>query len=228
MKIGLLILFFSLSAFTKELQTNATYSKNAPSWITKGKIDKVVDKVQSFLEWDIHRVNLNWFYDQASFEKAHSLGPVVVAVTRKNLNAVLLGPTVNENNFAQIFGHELVHVIISQKYKQAIPPWLEEGLANYISKAQDVDYKWMQTMPFPDDVHNLIHPTFGSREKVHYNYMASQALAEMLAAKCDLKNLLRLSVGTTMDGYIETYCEIKDLNQSFHKWVQSGGKKKRL
>ena len=75
--------------------------------------------------------------------------------------------------------------------------------------------------PFPADVRRLVHPVSGSVENIHYNYMASQALAEMIAKKCDLANLLRLSVGTSMEGYLDTYCEIHDLNADFHKWVKS-------
>jgi uncharacterized protein YifN (PemK superfamily) len=218
-------LFFSFIAGAKELQTNATYSADVPKWVTKGRIDKVVDKVQTYLEWDIHRVNLYWYQDQASFEKVHSLGSVVVAVTKKNENSVHLGPAVTSENFDKIFAHELAHVIIAQKYKQAIPQWFEEGLANYISKAEVVDYKLLQSQPFPDDVHELTHPASGTAAQVHYKYMASQALAEMLAKKCDLKNLLRLSVGMKMDSYIDTYCEIKDLNKAFKDWVLKQGKK---
>ncbi len=50
--------------------------------------------------------------------------------------------------------------------------------------------------------------------------MASQALAEMIAGKCDLRNLLRLSVGHGMEGYLETYCGMKDLNLTYQKWLK--------
>jgi hypothetical protein len=55
---------------------------------------------------------------------------------------------------------------------------------------------------------------------VLYRYKASQAFAEMLAGKCDLQNLIRLSVERKMEDYMATYCEIKDLNQAFRDWVK--------
>lgn len=205
---------------TTELQTNSTYSANSPPWVTKGRIDKTTDRVQMFLEWDIHRVTVVWYSDQAAFEKAHHLGPAVLAVSQRNDNKILLGPKVDAKSFDRIFGHELVHVIIYQKYKEAIPKWLEEGLANYIGKNGVVDYKWLTTKPFPKDVRELTHPFGGDTDHLRYHYEASQALAEMIAAKCDLKNLLRLSVGQKMESYLDTYCQINDLSGDFKKWVQ--------
>ncbi len=214
-------MIFSLKVGATELQTNSTYSPDVPKWVTKNRIDKVTDRIQMFLEWDIHRVKVLWFSDQAAFEKAHGLGPTVLAVSKKSENTVLMGPKVTEKNFDQIFGHELVHVIAFQKYKEAIPRWLEEGLANYISKSGTVNYKWLASKPFPADVRSLTHPFSGDIDNINYHYLASQALTEMIAAKCDLKNLLRLSVGQKMDGYLETYCLIPDLNAAYQKWVKS-------
>ncbi len=221
LKSFLLLLLSNPFAFPAELQTNSTYSADSPKWVTKGRIDKTTERIQMFLEWDIHRVTVIWYKDQASFEKAHGLGPAVMAVSRKNENSILIGPKVNADNFDRIFGHELVHVISYQKYKDAIPKWLEEGLANYIAKNGAVNYKWINSKPFPKDVRELTHPFRGDADTLRYHYEASQALAEMIAAKCDLKNLLRLSVGQKMESYLDTYCNIKDLNGSFHKWVQS-------
>lgn len=204
-----------------ELQTNSTYSANSPSWVTKGRIDRTTERIQNFLEWDIHRVTVVWYNDQNSFESAHGLGPAVLAVSRRTENKILVGPKVNAENFDRIFGHELVHVISYQKYKDAIPKWLEEGLANYIAKNGSVNYKWIASKPFPKDVQNLTHPFSGDRDTLFYHYEASQALAEMIAAKCDLKNLLRLSVGRKMESYLDTYCQIKDLNGAYQKWIKA-------
>src|SRR5690606_18961288 len=98
--------------------------------------------------------------------------------------------------------------------------WLEEGLANHLSKMQPVDYKWLAQQPFPNDVRELAHPFKGDATLVSYRYKASQAFAEMLNKKCDLQNLIRLSVQRKMEDYMRTYCEIKDLNKAFQDWVK--------
>lgn len=216
-----LLLSFPFFVSAAELQTNSTYSSDVPAWVNKSMIDHVTERIQSFLEWDIHRVKVNWYKDEAAFEKAHGLGPTVLAVSRRQENAVWIGPRVTKSNFDQVFGHELVHVISYQKYKGAIPAWFEEGLANYISKSATVDYKWLAGRPFPKDVRGLTHPFDGDVDNVRYHYMASQALAEMIARKCDLKELLRLSVGAKLDSYLDTYCQITDLNSAYRKWVNS-------
>jgi hypothetical protein len=222
MLINILILLVSFQcAQAAELQTNSTFSADAPKWVTKGRIDSTTDRIQNFLEWSIRRVTVEWYKDQNSFEKAHNLGPNVLAVSRRIENKVLVGPKVTAENFDRVFGHELVHVIIYQKYKEAIPKWLEEGLANYISKMGPVDYKWLNTQEMPKDVRNLIHPFNGGYSNLRYHYEGSQALAEMIAAKCDLKNLLRLSVGQKMENYLDTYCRIQDLNSAYQKWIKS-------
>lgn len=221
----LLAIFISTFAFAKEVQTNAVDMPNAPDWVTMNRIDKVVEHIQMILEWDIHRIKTLWYTDQAAFEKVHGMGRTVLAVSMRSQNTVHLGPRVNSSNFDSVFTHELVHVISYQKYKDAIPKWLEEGLANYLGKVGKVDYNKLAAHPFPKDVHELTHPFAGSEENIHYTYMASQALAEMIAKKCDLQNLLRLSVGAKMESYLDTYCEIHDLNAEFKKWVISHASK---
>jgi hypothetical protein len=139
-------------------------------------------------------------------------------------NDIHLGPKVTNENFDTIFGHEMSHIISFQKYKGAIPQWLEEGVANHVAQAAQVDYIWLVSRPFPEDVKKLVHPFSSDFEGARYHYMASQALIEMIASKCDLKNLLRLSVGRKMDNYLKTYCEIKDLNSDFKKWVRNRAK----
>lgn len=218
------ISFSSTIAWGHELLTNATHHADAPKWVTKGRIDRIVDHIQMILEWDIHRAEVIWYTDQKKFEKVHDMGSTVLAFSRKSNNTIYVGPRVTEKNFDQVFGHELVHIISFQKYKEAIPKWLEEGLANYLSKMGKVDYKWLASKPFPDDVRSLTHPFNGSDDHIRYHYVASQALTEMIAGKCDLRNLLRLSVGTKMDGYLDTYCNIKDINATFKKWVESHAK----
>jgi hypothetical protein len=147
------------------------------------------------------------------------LGSGPIAVTFRGKNKVLLGPKVTEQNFDKVFRHELVHVISAQKYKEAIPAWLEEGIANYISKNDKVNYKALAQMNFVD-VNELSHPMRGSPALVSARYQASQALTEMISSKCEFRNLLRLSVGRKMQDYLENICRISDLNAEFKKWVK--------
>jgi len=204
-----------------ELLTNATHMKTHPKWVTAGRVNRIAENIQRLLEWDIHRVEVVWYTDQSAFEQLHGLGPLALAISRKKDNTIYLGPKVTEQNFDQVFGHELVHVISYQKYKEAIPAWLEEGLANYLAKMGSVDYAYLQKHAFPADVRQLLHPFSGSDDFIRYHYIASQALVEMIAKKCDLTNLLRLSVGHGMESYLDTYCRIPDLNGAFHAWVES-------
>jgi hypothetical protein len=208
-------------AQSHEVETNNIYMPASPTWMTRNRVDKVVAHIQTLLEWDIRKVTVSFHGDQNEFERMHGMGPSMLAVSYKLKNTIHLGPKVTTQNFDQVFGHELVHIISFQKYKNAIPLWLEEGLANYLSKSAKVDYKWLAAKPFPHDVREFIHPAAGSTDEIHYHYVTSQAVVEMIARKCDLSNLLRLSVGTKMDGYLETYCEIKDLNADYRKWVKA-------
>jgi hypothetical protein len=215
------ILLFAISAFAHEVDTNNVYMGDAPDWVSRNRVEKVVAHIQTLLEWDIRKVTVSWYKDEAKFESAHNLGANMLAVSIKNSNTIHLGPRVTNANFDQVFGHELVHIISYQKYKGAIPQWLEEGLANHLAKNANVDYHWLAGEPFPSDVRGFVHPASGSADEIHYHYVTSQALIEMIAKKCDLTNLLRLSVGEKMDTYLETYCEIPDLNVAYQKWVKS-------
>jgi hypothetical protein len=217
----LVLCLWSLSSGAGEIQTNSIHMADAPGWVARPRVEKILDHIQMLLEWDIRKIEVYWYKDQASFERAHSLGSSVMAVSRKSDNTVHLGPKVSSANFDQTLGHELVHIISYQKYKDAIPRWLEEGLANHLAKAGKVDYPWLASKPFPHDVRELVHPVSGSVDNIRYNYMASQALIEMIAHKCDLANLLRLSVGMKMESYLDTYCEIPDINAAFKKWVKA-------
>jgi hypothetical protein len=213
----------SSSAQDKEpLMTNAVYMHNAPKWLKVTRVEKVTDKIQSQLEWSTRRIHVYWHNTQESFQKQHSLGPLprAVAIKSEKSQVIHLGPKITNENFDWIFGHELVHIIIYQKYKEAIPKWLEEGLANHLAKkTKKIDYKWLASKPFPKDVTQMNHPFAEGDDAALYHYTASQALAEMLEKKCDLENLIRLSVERKMENYIVTYCEIKDLNKAFQDWV---------
>ncbi len=212
------------AATPERLETNAAYIYNAPNWLKRNRAEKSIRRIQRDLEWSIRRVPVYFYKDVDAFTKAHSLGPFVTAVTVSNSkgSTIHLGPKVTNDNFDQVFSHELVHVIVYQKYKGAIPKWLEEGLANHLAKKKKVDYKWLAQQKLPDDVTTaLVHPlNTNSYNDAVFKYKASQALAEMLSKKCDLTNLLRLSVERKMQNYIVTYCEIKDLNATFKEWVK--------
>jgi hypothetical protein len=212
---------FNHSLVAKEISTNEVQITRAPQWLTTPRAQKIIDRIQHKLEWSTHKINVYWYDTQTAFDKVHSLGPMATAVTKSmgEISTVHMGPKVTSLNFDEIFGHEMVHVIVNQKYKGAIPKWLEEGLANHLARRGKVDYKWMSTQPYPDDVRQLAHPFSGSADGINYRYMASQAFAEMLHKKCDLDNLIRLSVQRKMEDYLVTFCEIKDLNKAFKDWV---------
>lgn len=209
---------WSWNAHSTELLTNSARFTNPPKWLTLSRVNKAAQPIESFMEWSTRRVEVTWYSDQAAFEKAHKLGPAAVAVAIKGQNKILLGPKVTEKNFNQVFGHELVHIISAQKYKDAIPPWLEEGAANFISKNGRVDYLQLSQYEM-SDYRELAHPMRGSAENASSRYQASQALAEMIASKCDFRNLLRLSVQRKLEDYLNNICRISDVNASYKKWV---------
>lgn len=168
------------------------------------------------MEWDIRRANVFFYGTPEAFQKVHGYGPTVLAVSKERDNTIHLGPKVTLETFDTIVGHELVHIILYQKYKDAIPTWLVEGLANYASK-KPVDYKWLSTQPFIE-VTSLTHPYKGN-VNFKYHYLASTAVMEMIASRCSMKDLLQLSVGKKIETYLKTYCEITDLNGDFKKWI---------
>lgn len=215
----ILLVLSSVSSKSEELLTNCALFHDSPKWLSSSRVNRIADSVSRYLEWSIHRVDVQWYNNQESFEKAHALGPLAVAVSKRKNNQILLGPKVNEKNFDQVFAHELVHITSEQKYKESIPNWLEEGLANFIAKKDTVDYKALAKAQLPQNIEQLSHPMKGSLIQIQMNYMMSQALAEMIASKCDIINLLRLSVQRKMENYLDNICKIKDINKSFKEWV---------
>ena len=217
-----LLSFSQLKA--NEMKTNAVHMADAPDWVTAGRINGVVEHIQSLLEWDIRRIEVTWYKDQKKFEQMHEMGSLVLAMSRKSDNSVHLGPRVTKDNFDAVFGHELVHIISYQKYKDAIPKWLEEGLANHLSHLSKVNYPWLAKHPASHDVTELTHPMSGDDDYIQYHYMASQALMEMIAGKCDLANLLRLSVRRKLEDKLDSLCGIKDVTKDFNSWVTTHAK----
>lgn len=176
-----------------------------------------VSRIENVLEWDIRKIRAFYYENETEFQNVHHLNFQAYAFFRRSDSTIHVSSKVTRENFDKIFGHEAVHAIFYQKYKGAIPGWLEEGLANYLGRMQSPDYKWLKTQP-TTDVTKISHPNFdptGSR----YHYAVSTALIEMIASKCSLKDLLQLSVGSKMETYLKTFCEIKDINSDFEKWV---------
>lgn len=229
----------SIQARAAVVDTNEVHCDDAPAWLKSSLVNRVVERIQSKLEWDIRKVRMVWHLDQQEFQKSHGYSDSVLAYSRQSDNSVHLGPRVTDVNFESVFGHELVHVILFQKYKGAVPKWLEEGLANYLSNHKPlvkngkpvydpshwtVDYAWLAAQP-SIDVLTLKHPFLGvATSGARYHYQASQALVEMIASHCSLDELLQLSVGKKLENYLSTFCGIDDVNSEFRKWVAKKAK----
>lgn len=201
--------------------------KNAPDWLKRPRLQRVIDHIQLHLKPTGERVTATWYSTEAEYDKVVPYGAASLAVTKYDggIPTVHIGPQVNEKNFDEVFGHELVHVIVFLRYKGRVPKWLEEGMANYFARAEKPDYKWLASQPFPKDVKELAHPFSGAPAQIEYRYKASQAFCEMLAHKCDLEELIALSTDEHgMTDYMRTYCEINDLNAEFQKWVKAKAK----
>lgn len=219
----LVLISLSVSQLMAEpLRTNEFLVYNAPRWMKRVKLEKLSDSIQTKLEWSTRRVPIFYHQDQAHFNKAHNLGvgPVAVTIKSPQKTEIHLSPQVTKHNYQRVIGHELVHVIFYQKYRGAIPRWLEEGFANHLSRKTKVNYKWLKKQRLPKDVTSLDHPFKNGTMIPRVHYQVSQALVEMLKKKCDLDNLLRLSVKRKMENYIASYCNIKDVNKAFKLWLQ--------
>lgn len=214
-------------SYGKTILTNTALIIDAPSWLRSVDVRKASARIQNKMEWTTHRFNVYFYADQVEFNKIHSYGARATAITisTKDKSVVYMGPKVNKQNFSKIYSHELVHVIINQKYRGAVPKWLEEGFANHFSKTSKVNYKWLKKQPLIKDLRSLSHPFMGSKDKISYRYKVSQALVEMLDKNCDLDNLFRLSVERSMEDYIKTYCKIFDLNSEYKKWINKKSKR---
>lgn len=199
------------------LLTNNILVPEPPAWLTESRVNRVVDKIQGKLEWDIRRIQVTFYKDASSFKRAHGSGDWIEAFFRREDSTIHLGPQIDSGRFDATFGHELVHVILAQKYKTAIPAWLEEGLANHLAEKGSVDYAWLAKQP-PRDVTSLGHP-FKLSTNQHYHYAASHAVAQMVEAKCDLHDLLQMSVGRSFELYLGNICGITDVNAAFQEWV---------
>ncbi len=226
--ISLIILFLNVQgAFAKDFTTNSLQVKDAPEWVTQRVVERVSDKIENKLEWKIRRVPVVWHASHETYGRAHSLGPAAAAVTVKSdkKTEIHIGPNVIKADYAQILGHELVHVAFYQKYKGSIPEWLEEGFANFLSRKKRVDLNELKPEILPKDVTKLGHPFKGAQTNIHLQYKISQALVEMLDDKCDLDRLLRLSVRKKIETYIRNTCGITNINDDFKEWLSKNRKK---
>lgn len=190
---------------------------NAPAWATRIRINTTVRRVERFLEWDLRRISLIWYSDTKSFETAHRMGPNIRAVTQKQYNRILVGPLTTPQNFDQVLAHELTHMILFQKFKDAIPSWLEEGLANHIGKIDPPDYRWLNTQAKLPRVQEMKHPFLSGNPKLMYQI--SGALIGLISSKCDLQDVLQLAVGKKLETYLHTTCALGDLDQELKTFV---------
>ncbi len=199
------------------LQTSSVRFKNPPQWVSERLLESTIKPIENFLQWEVRRVNVFAHTDANEFEALHHGGPRVAALFRKQDGAIHLGPKVTAENFAPIFAHEWVHAALYQKYRGAIPAWLEEGLANYLGKVGSVDYEWLVRQPI-QDVRKFIHP-LADPTQMKLHYQTSTAVTQMIASKCSLSDLLQLSVGKKLETYLSTYCQITDVNQAYRDWL---------
>src|SRR4051812_9028269 len=112
-KVALVISLFSSLATAKEITTNEVVISNAPAWLKQPRVERVTDHIQNKLEWSIRKINVYYFSSEIEYEKAQTLGPMALAVTKSanDKSTMYLGPRVSNENFDEVFGHELVHVI---------------------------------------------------------------------------------------------------------------------
>ncbi len=219
----LLLFVFPGFVLAKSFQSNSVNVINAPDWLSETMVRKTADRIQNKLEWTTQRVNMTFYTDKTEFAKAHGLGAQAVAVTQSSgdIQRILMGPRINKDNFHEVFGHELVHVIFRQKYKGVIPKWLEEGLANFFArKNQEPNYKFIASRELPSDVRDIVHLYSSDPGSVRYHYQVSLALAKMISRKCDMENLLRLSVEYKLEKNLKNICAIDDINQAFRDWIK--------
>lgn len=215
----LLICFFciSSSAFSKTIQVNQVTFFDAPKWLTNEEVQSCVQKVENTLEWDLRKISVFYYSDSSEFNKKNNFKFPIDALFKKSDQSIHISPKVNKTQFKRVFSHELVHAIFFQKYRNAIPVWLEEGLANTLSDYPSPDYRWLNLQSWPP-VSTLGHVNDRLANARTY-YSVSTGLIEMIKAKCNLHDLLKLTVGSKLTHYLKTFCGIEDTDKDFRKWV---------
>jgi hypothetical protein len=206
----------------KQIVTNSVVMQNAPAWLTQSKVQSVVDRTEQRLEWSTRKIEAYWYPTQESLEDAFGFrAPTILAFMRRSDQSLHFGPKTTSKNFAVVFAHELGHVIISQKYKNSIPSWIEEGLVNKIAGNTRVNYKFLKNYRPREDVNRMSHPFDAkSMEEVNFKYQAALAAVLMLEKKCpNFRELINLSLKQNLETFIPTYCSIPDVNTAFWQWV---------
>lgn len=225
-------LFYSLTfafissalSFSRNIEINQVTVFNAPNWLDTSQVQSVVDKIQETLEWDLRKVAVFYFSSSKQFNTQHQFKFPIDAFFKKSSQSIYLSPQVTPKNFKKIFSHELVHAIFYQKYRNAIPVWLEEGLANKLSGYPTPNYSWLTSQSWPS-VTTLGHVNDRQASSRTY-YSVSTGLIEMIQEKCNLKDLLKLTVGSKLTHYLKTFCGITDIDQDFRTWVKEKAQNK--
>jgi hypothetical protein len=212
--VGLSFLAFA----TESISTGSLELQSPPSWVSPNRVERVTERVQNTLEWQTRRVKVLFYADEARFRKAHGLSGDILGFTREREQIIHLGPAVQSSNFDEVLGHELAHIILFQKYKGAIPPWMVEGLANKAAGRKPVDYAWLARQKLPP-VRTLRHPFRDASSRLHYQL--STAAVEMLQRKCDFPDLLQMSLKGGVEPRIASLCGITDLDRAVREWVSA-------
>jgi hypothetical protein len=208
-------------AFAAIITTNAFLMQNAPNWVSEPRLVKVQNRIEQKLEWSTRRVTVTFYTSPAEFQNKLGLSDgSILAFTKKSDQSIHIGPSVNSKNFDEVLGHELTHVILSQKYKSHIPAWLEEGLANWAAGVNALDKVWLRSQKLPT-VLALAHPLKSqSTQDMRLKYMSSLALVKFLERKCpSMRELLNLSLKGKLEDHIPTFCQIKNLQSDFETFV---------
>lgn len=209
--------------FATHFQTNSLKVQNAPDWLKPHDVIKVTERIENRLEWKIKRIPVIWHSSPKTYLKAHSLGPLARAVTVQQGGQVEvhMGPDIKKEDLQVSLAHELVHVIFRQKYRGSIPDWLEEGFANFYSEKDKISKSRLKSISLPGDVTTLTHPFKGMSLGVHDHYLVSQGMVQMLSEKCNLQQLLRLSVEKEITTFVKNSCGIENIHGTFIKWINS-------
>lgn len=202
----------------KSFRTNCCDVTNPPKWLSHFKVGDIAAQMEREMGWSIRRISVIFHDTDAEFNKSANLNFSANAFFSPDRQTIEFKPQKDLGSFTATFRHELSHVISNQKFKGAIPPWLEEGFANYLGSKRKVDYKWLALQNLPD-ASRLSHPqSDASGSQMHYQL--STATVDMLAHRCNLKDLLMLSTGSKLTNYLETFCKIKDIDADVRAWVK--------
>ncbi len=207
----------NVKSFAADYRTNCCEVKGAPNWLSSYTLQDLAVAIESKMHWSTRRIKVEFYGSGDDFQRASGLNFVANAFFNPNQQLIGVSPQKDLETFKPTFRHEMVHVISNQKFKGAIPNWLEEGFANYLGSKRQVDYKWLASQNIPD-ASQLRHPsTDEGGSKMHYQL--STATVEMIAKKCNLNDLLMLATGSKLTNYLETFCKIKNVGQEVRDWV---------